>query len=174
VAHDCFLLRAIPKIPLVEIGLNANRGRHFGLPSAVLHLRPFERKRTFAERQRAQHRKVHCTCCRCCNRNLFGKCALGLEQSAPDSEVRTTFVEAAMRSCLKTQLDAPTNKGVPVSALYDYCKCNASGMADNISNDEVKTLEATGSQEKYRTAMQSRLEASAKMCLEEIRKSLSK
>ena len=54
-------------------------------------------------------------------------------------EVRTTFVEAATRSCLKTQLDAPINKGVPVSALYDYCKCNASGMADKVSNDEVKT-----------------------------------
>jgi hypothetical protein len=89
-------------------------------------------------------------------------------------EVRTTFVEAATRSCLKTQLDTPTNKGVPVSALYDYCKCNATGMADKVSNDEVKTLEATGSEEKYRTAMQSRMEASAKLCLEATRKSLSK
>lgn len=89
-------------------------------------------------------------------------------------DVRTTFIEAATRSCLKTQLDAPTNRGVPVSALYDYCKCNASGMADMISNDEVKTLEATGSEEKYRTAMQTRMESSAKTCLGEIRKSLSK
>ena len=89
-------------------------------------------------------------------------------------DVRTTFIEAATRSCLKTQLDAPTNKDVPVSALYDYCKCNASGMADKTSNDEVKTLEATGSEEKYRTAMQTRMESSAKTCLEEIRKSLSK
>jgi hypothetical protein len=83
-------------------------------------------------------------------------------------DVRTTFIEAATRSCLKTQLDAP------VLALYDYCKCNASGMADKTSNDEVKTLEATGSEEKYRTAMQTRMESSAKTCLEEIRKSLSK
>ena len=75
-------------------------------------------------------------------------------------DVRTTFIEAATRSCLKTQLDAPTNKDVPVSALYDYCKCNASGMADKTSNDEVKTLEATGSEEKYRTAMQTRMESS--------------
>jgi hypothetical protein len=89
-------------------------------------------------------------------------------------EVRTTFVEALIRSCLKTQLDAPGNKGVPVSAIHDYCKCNASDLADKISNDEVKSLEATGSEEKYRTAMQARLEASAKMCLEATRKSLSK
>jgi hypothetical protein len=47
-------------------------------------------------------------------------------------------------------------------------------MADMIPNDEVKTLEATGSEEKYRTAMQTRMESSAKTCLEEIRKSLSK
>lgn len=89
-------------------------------------------------------------------------------------DVRTTFVEAATRSCLRTQLDAPTNKGVPVSALYDYCKCNATGMADKISNDEVKTLEATRSEDRSRTAMQARMEASAKLCLETIRKSLSK
>jgi hypothetical protein len=89
-------------------------------------------------------------------------------------DVRTTFVEAATRSCLKTQLDAPANKGVPVSALYDYCKCNATSMADRISNDEVKTLEATRSEEKSRTAMQARMEASAKLCLEVIRKSLLK
>ena len=89
-------------------------------------------------------------------------------------EVRTTFVEALMRSCLKTQLDAPANKGVPVSAIHEYCKCNAGNLADKISNDEVRTLEATGSEEKYRTAMQARMEASAKVCLEEIRKSLSK
>lgn len=77
-------------------------------------------------------------------------------------EVRTTFVEALVRSCLKTQLDAPGNNGVPVSAIHDYCKCNASDLADKISNDEVRSLEATGS------------EASAKMCLEATRKSLSK
>jgi len=89
-------------------------------------------------------------------------------------EVRTTFVEALVRSCLKTQLDAPGNKGVPVSAIHDYCKCNASDLANKISNDEVRSLEATGSEEKYRTAMLSRLEASAKMCLEATLKSLSK
>jgi hypothetical protein len=47
-------------------------------------------------------------------------------------------------------------------------------MADKISNDEVKTLEATRSEDKSRTAMQARMEASAKLCLETIRKSLSK
>ena len=89
-------------------------------------------------------------------------------------DVRTTFVEAAMRSCLKAQLDAGDNMRLPVSALYEYCKCYASGMADKISNAEVKTLEATGSEEKYQTAMQARLEASAKMCLEATLKNLLK
>ena len=79
-----------------------------------------------------------------------------------------------VRSCLKTQLDAPGIKGVPVPAIHDYCKCNASDLANKISNDEVRSLEATGSEEKYRTAMLSRLEASAKMCLEATLKSLSK
>jgi hypothetical protein len=87
-------------------------------------------------------------------------------------EVRTTFVEATIRSCLKTQLDAPSNRGFPVSAIFDYCKCNATGLADKISNDEVKSLEAAGSEQKARTAMQARLEASAKTCLETTIKSL--
>jgi hypothetical protein len=89
-------------------------------------------------------------------------------------DVRTTFVEALIRSCLKTQLDAPGNQGVPVAAIHDFCKCNAGDLANKISNDEVKSLEAAGSEEKYRTVMQARLEATAKMCLEATRKSLSK
>jgi Conserved hypothetical protein 2217 (DUF2460) len=81
---------------------------------------------------------------------------LGRDQGLT-GDVRTTFVEAAMRSCLKAQLDAGDNMRLPVSALYEYCKCYTSGMADKISNAEVKTLEATGSEEKYQTAMQAKL-----------------
>ena len=81
-------------------------------------------------------------------------------------EVRTTFVDAAVRSCLRTQIDAPGNRGVPVTVIQDYCKCSANTLADKISPDEVKSLEAESSDEKVRTAMQSRLEATATMCLE--------
>jgi len=87
-------------------------------------------------------------------------------------DVRNTFVEATMRSCLQTQLNASGNSGVPVSVIQDYCKCSANGLADKISLDEVKVLEAAGSAEKSRTVMQSRLEATAKMCLEAAKKNL--
>jgi len=89
-------------------------------------------------------------------------------------EVRTTFVEATTRSCLKTQLDAPSKRAFPVSAIYDYCKCNANGLADKISIDEVKFLESAGSEQRTQTAMRVRLEASAKSCLEATRKTLPK
>ena len=89
-------------------------------------------------------------------------------------DVRNTFVEATIRSCLQAQLNARGNKGVAVSVIQDYCKCSANGLADKISIDEVRTLEAAGSAEKSRTVMQSRLEATAKRCLEEAKKSLSK
>jgi hypothetical protein len=89
-------------------------------------------------------------------------------------DVRKTFVEATIRSCLQTQLNASGNKSVPVSVIQDYCKCSANGLADKISVDEVKTLEAAGNAEKSRTVMQSRLEGIAKICLEAAKKSLSK
>ena len=89
-------------------------------------------------------------------------------------DVRTTFVDATIRSCLQSQLGASGNEGVPVSVIQDYCKCSADGLADKISVDEVKALEAAGSAEKSRTVMQSRLEATAKICLEAVKKSLSK
>jgi len=50
--------------------------------------------------------------------------------------------------------------------IQDYCKCSANTLADKISPDEVKSLEAESSDEKVRTAMQSRLEATATVCLE--------
>ena len=89
-------------------------------------------------------------------------------------DVRTTFVDATIRSCLQSQLGASGNKGVPVSVIQDYCKCSADSLADKISNDEVKSLEAAGNEEKYRTAMQARLEVTAKTCLEAAKKNLSK
>jgi len=87
-------------------------------------------------------------------------------------DVRKTFIEATIRSCLQAQLNAAGNKGVPVSVIQNYCKCSADGLADKISLDEVKTLEAAGSAEKSRTVMQSRLEATAKICLEAAKKNL--
>jgi hypothetical protein len=86
--------------------------------------------------------------------------------------IRTTFVEAAARSCLRTQIDGPANAGIPVSAIFEYCKCYATGMADKISNEEVKALEAIGSEKKYAEAMHSRTEAASKVCQEATRKSL--
>ncbi len=87
-------------------------------------------------------------------------------------DVRKTFTEASTRSCLKTQIDAPANQAIPVAMLFDYCKCYSNGMADKISNDEVKALEATGSEEKYQAALRTRLEASARTCIEALRSSL--
>lgn len=89
------------------------------------------------------------------------------EQESLTGQIRTTFVEAAMRSCVKSQIDAP---GVSVSVLFEYCKCYANGMADKMSNDEVKSLEAIGDEKKYAEALHTRAEATGKLCLEAVRK----
>ena len=88
--------------------------------------------------------------------------------------IRTTFFEASSRSCLRMQIDAPANKGLPVSTLYDYCKCYSNGMADKLSDDEVRSLEATGDEKKYNEALHDRAMVVIKQCQEAIRKSLSK
>jgi hypothetical protein len=89
-------------------------------------------------------------------------------------QIRVTFTEASMRSCLKNQIDAPGNTGVLVSVLYEYCKCYSNGMADRISNDEARTLETNGSPEKYRAALSSRAQDVGKLCVESVRKRLLK
>ncbi len=89
-------------------------------------------------------------------------------------QIRTTFVEAAMRSCIKAQIDIPANKAIPISAIFEYCKCFANATADKISNEEVTSLEATGDEKKYAEALHSRTEATSKACQEEVRKTLLK
>jgi hypothetical protein len=88
--------------------------------------------------------------------------------------IRATFFEASSRSCLRMQLDAPANKGLPVSALYDYCKCYSNGMADKLSEDEVRSLEATGDEKKYNEALHDRAMVTIKQCQDTVRKSLLK
>ena len=87
-------------------------------------------------------------------------------------QIRATFFEAAARSCLRAQIDAAANKAIPVSALYDYCKCYSNGMADKLSDDEVRSLEATGDVKKYAEALHDRAVFIIKQCQEATRKSL--
>ncbi len=89
-------------------------------------------------------------------------------------QIRVAFYEASTRTCLKGQIDAPANKGVPVLALFDYCKCYSNGMADKLSDDEVRSLEATGSEKKYAEALHDRAVVVIKQCQEATRKSLLK
>ena len=89
-------------------------------------------------------------------------------------DLRIAFVDASLRSCLKTQIDEPVNQTVPVFALIDYCKCYSSGLADKFSNDEVARLEAEGSEQNYQVATHDRAEITAKGCLETVRKTITK
>ena len=89
-------------------------------------------------------------------------------------QIRVAFYEASTRTCLKGQIDAPANKGIPVAALYGYCTCYSNGMADKLSDDEVRSLEAIGDAKKYNEALHDRAMTVIKQCQEATRKSLMK
>ena len=89
-------------------------------------------------------------------------------------QIRLAFYEASARSCLKAQIDAPANKSLPVAALYGYCTCYSNGMADRLSDDEVRSLEATGDEKRYNEALHDRAMIVIKQCQEATRKSLLK
>ena len=89
-------------------------------------------------------------------------------------QIRLAFYEASARSCLKAQIDAPANKNLPVAALYGYCTCYSNGMADRLSDDEVRSLEATGDEKRYNEALHDRAMIVIKQCQEATRKSLLK
>ena len=100
--------------------------------------------------------------------------ANGLGRRSHRSKYARPSSRRLSRSCLRVQIDAPANKGLPVSALYDYCKCYSNGMADKLSDDEVRSLEATGDEKKYNEALHDRAMVVIKQCQEATSKSLLK
>jgi hypothetical protein len=52
--------------------------------------------------------------------------------------MRVTFVDGSVKSCERTQLQAPENKGLKPEVLRQYCKCYSEGLANKISMDEMK------------------------------------
>jgi hypothetical protein len=54
---------------------------------------------------------------------------------------RTSFVDAAFKSCFKNQTENPLNKRVGSAAIAQYCLCFANKFADNTSPDEIAELD---------------------------------
>jgi len=79
---------------------------------------------------------------------------------------RAAFVDSTVRGCLNKALD---NKSASASLVSQSCTCFAEGLANRTSNEEMLAL-AKLSPESQFSAMQPRLEALRKTCLDGIKK----
>lgn len=80
--------------------------------------------------------------------------------------VRSSFVESAVDSCVATQSNDPASKGISLSLISQYCNCYANGLADRVSNNELKAVATAGTP----TILQAKMSAAAEPCLDAIAK----
>jgi hypothetical protein len=85
-------------------------------------------------------------------------------------EVRTTFVESATNGCLDTRDSNPAAKAMPASTVLQFCRCTANRIADNLSVDEVKRIEAMDAKDGPPAAVRTLTENSAKACIESMQR----
>jgi hypothetical protein len=74
---------------------------------------------------------------------------------------RSSFVEGATNNCLREQQRNPLP--LSPSAISQYCKCYANGVADRLSVNQIKAQEAMGPTEQA-AAMRPLIEAAARPC----------
>jgi hypothetical protein len=64
---------------------------------------------------------------------------------AKAGSLRDSFIRGALRSCIKTQRALPENKEVSDMEINSVCTCHANSLADTITREEFKHMEAQGS-----------------------------
>jgi len=90
---------------------------------------------------------------------LFGRGKGGLEASA-----RAKFVDSTAQACLEAQNGDPASKAFSPVVIDQYCHCYANGMADRLSDDDLKVL-ATMERSARASKMQPIVEAASAPCL---------
>jgi hypothetical protein len=55
---------------------------------------------------------------------------------------RTSFVDAAYKSCFKSQTENPLNRGLSSAIMAQYCVCFANNFADSTSVAELAELDS--------------------------------
>lgn len=83
---------------------------------------------------------------------------------------RTAFIETAMQTCIKKQSEAPENKGLAASVLTQYCTCFVNGVADRLTNNEVKAAGTANDPKVGLAIMQPKIDAASEICLEAVAK----
>jgi hypothetical protein len=96
--------------------------------------------------------------------DLFGRGDASLEASA-----RSKFVDSTAQACLQAQNSDPSSKAFSPVVIDQYCRCYANGMADRLSDDDLKGLAAMERSARI-SKMQPIVEAASAPCLQALPK----
>jgi hypothetical protein len=95
---------------------------------------------------------------------LFGTGDTGIDASA-----RARFVESTAQACLQAQSNDPASKAFSPEVIDQYCHCYANGMADRLTDDDLKGL-ATMERSARASKVQPIVEAASAPCLQALPK----
>ena len=95
---------------------------------------------------------------------LFGPRDTGLDASA-----RAKFVDTTAQACLQAQNGDPASKAFSPEVIDQYCHCYANGMADRLTDDDLKAL-ATMERSARASKVQPIVEAASAPCLQALPK----
>lgn len=98
---------------------------------------------------------------------------LNAQETGLSGQTRASFVQSAIASCVRNQIADPENKGIAGPVIDDYCKCYANGMADRITLEEIKRLDADRSHD-MKTRMASAIATASEPCLAEVVQKVTK
>ena len=116
-----------------------------------------------------------------CLRSIVGVLALvvfatvprtGMADNGITGPSRNVFVESSFQTCFQEARGDPANKATDVAILAQYCVCYSNQMADRLSNDDLKELEAAVATDSkaLEAKMQPLVKASAETCIAKLRK----
>jgi uncharacterized protein (DUF924 family) len=96
--------------------------------------------------------------------DVFGTSDTGLDATA-----RARFVDSTAQACLQAQNSDPASKAFSPVVIDQYCHCYANGIADRLSDDNLKAL-ATMERSARARKMQPMVEAASAPCLKTLPK----
>jgi hypothetical protein len=86
-----------------------------------------------------------------------------------DTSARAKFVDSTAQACLQAQNSDPASKAFSPVVIDQYCHCYANGVADRLSDDDLKAL-ATMERSARASKMQPIVEAASAPCLQALPK----
>jgi hypothetical protein len=93
----------------------------------------------------------------------------GTGDTALNAATRAKFVDSTAQACLQAQNSDPASKAFSPEVIDQYCHCYANGMADRLTDDDLKAL-ATMERSARTSKVQPIVEAASAPCLQALPK----